>query len=74
VFGKGGKGKIYVPSPLGYGTRGSQDGRIPPNSTLIFEVEMVDLQKRAGGPMPLPVEVNLDGAPVTHSKDDGHGH
>jgi FKBP-type peptidyl-prolyl cis-trans isomerase len=74
LFGKGGKGKIYVPSPLGYGTRGSQDGRIPPNSTLIFEVELVDLQKRAGGAMPFPVEVNLDGSPVTHSKDDGHGH
>ena len=74
LFGKGGKGKIYVPSSLGYGSKGSQDGRIPPNSTLIFEVEMIDLQKRAGGPMPFPVEVNLDGSAVQHTPDDGHGH
>jgi FKBP-type peptidyl-prolyl cis-trans isomerase FkpA len=73
-FGKGGKGRIYVPSDLGYGPQGSPDGRIPPNSTLVFEVEMVDLQKRAGGAMPFPVEVNLNGTAVGHSKDDGHGH
>lgn len=57
-FGKGGKGKIYIPSDLGYGPRGSQ-GAIPPNSTLVFEVEMYSLQKRTGGAMPFPAQVNL---------------
>lgn len=42
-FGKGGKGKIYVPAMLGYGPQGSQ-GAIPPYSNLIFEVEIRDVK------------------------------
>ncbi|BAV08099.1 FKBP-type peptidyl-prolyl cis-trans isomerase [Filimonas lacunae] len=40
-FGKGGKGKIYVPSMLGYGPQGM--GAIPPSSNLVFEVEVLDV-------------------------------
>jgi len=42
-FRKGAKGRLFIPSSLGYGTRGFGT-TIPPNSILIFEVEMVDIQ------------------------------
>ncbi len=35
----GGKGVFYIPPHLGYG--GLRAGRIPPNSALIFEVELI---------------------------------
>lgn len=39
----GDKFEICIPSDLGYGANGNQ--RIPPHSTLIFEVELLDVQK-----------------------------
>ena len=38
---KGEKGVLVIPSDLGYGARGS--GKIAPFSTLVFEVELVDI-------------------------------
>lgn len=38
----GSKWQIFVPPELAYGNR--QSGRIPPNSTLIFEIELVAFQ------------------------------
>jgi len=43
----GSKWQLFVPSNLAYGAQGP--GEIGPNATLVFEVELVSIQKAAAG-------------------------
>ena len=42
LMSEGSKWKLYIPSELGYGSRGAGE-MIPPHSTLVFEVELLEV-------------------------------
>lgn len=45
VLKKGSVATLIIPSPLGYGARWAGRGKIPPNSPLVFDIEILDIQK-----------------------------
>ena len=49
---KGGKIKLYVPPQLAYGD--DARGNIPPSSTLIFEIDLLDIKASAPAPVAPP--------------------
>ncbi len=53
LFGKGGKGNVYIPTLMGYGPPGAPP-TIPPYSALKFEVEVTNINT-APPPPPAPV-------------------
>ena len=57
----GSKWELYIPQNLGYGAR--QAGKIKPYSTLIFTVELVEIDK------PEPVQESLKNTGDNSKKD-----
>ena len=40
----GGQRRLTLPPELGYGSSGSTGGVVPPNATLVFDIDLIDVQ------------------------------
>jgi FKBP-type peptidyl-prolyl cis-trans isomerase FklB len=54
LMGVGSKWQLFVPADLAYGARGTPGGPIGPNSTLIFEVELLSIKDKNPAPAAAP--------------------
>lgn len=52
---KGAKWQLFIPSDLAYGPQGS--GKIEPNSTLLFDVELIDILPPAQAAQPVTSDI-----------------
>ena len=46
-IGEGGKCILIIPSEVGYGSTGAGNGVIPPNSPLVFEIDLIEVGSAA---------------------------
>jgi FKBP-type peptidyl-prolyl cis-trans isomerase len=46
LLNKGGKAKFIIPSRLAFGEEGSSTGIVPPFSTVIYEIELLSINKK----------------------------
>jgi FKBP-type peptidyl-prolyl cis-trans isomerase FklB len=54
LMGVGAKWQLFIPADLAYGARGTPGGPIGPDSTLIFEVELLSIKDKTPAPAPAP--------------------
>lgn len=68
---EGAKRRLIVPPKLAYGEKGSEDGKIPPNATLRFEIEVLKVEKLTDEPLLDPL---LKGTEMDKGQGDHAGH